>query len=71
MGSLDTFYLDGAVALLADSLDRLGSDARIDIVPGKDHGTILGWMTGFKHRREMAQAYLKHHPPTRTPVSDE
>ena len=41
VGSLDTFYLDGAVLRLADSLKRLGSDAEITIVPGADHGTIL------------------------------
>ena len=39
VGSLDTFYLDGAVLRLADALKRLGSDAEITIVPGADHGT--------------------------------
>lgn len=40
-GSLDTFYLEGAVALLKESLTRLGSDAEVEIVPDKDHSNIL------------------------------
>ena len=40
-GSLDTFYLNGAVEKLAASLKRLGSDAEITIVPGADHNTVL------------------------------
>src|SRR6202011_2350090 len=32
-GSEDTFYLDGAVALLKESLTKLGSDAVVEIVP--------------------------------------
>jgi hypothetical protein len=41
VGSLDTFYLDGAVLALADSLKRLGSDAKITIMPGADHWSLL------------------------------
>lgn len=40
-GSLDTFYLDGAVKLLKARLKRLGSDALVEIQPGKDHMTLL------------------------------
>ena len=40
-GSLDTFYLEGAVALLKQSLEKLGSDAEVEIIPDKDHGSIL------------------------------
>lgn len=36
-GSADTFYLDGAVRRLKESLARLGSDAVIEIFPGRDH----------------------------------
>ena len=39
-GSLDTFYLNGAVEKLAETLKRLGSDAQITIVPGADHGRV-------------------------------
>lgn len=40
-GGLDTFYLEGAAKLLKESLARLGSDAVVEIFPGKDHGSIL------------------------------
>ena len=40
-GGMDTFYLEGAVQLLKDSLAKLKSDAVVEIVPGRDHGTIL------------------------------
>ncbi len=36
-GGADTFYLDGAVLRLKESLARLGSDAVIEIHPGRDH----------------------------------
>ena len=38
-GDLDTFYLEGAVKLLKESLAKLGSDAVVEIIPGRDHGT--------------------------------
>ena len=40
-GDQDTFYLGGAVKLLKESLQHLGSDAEIDIIEGADHGSIL------------------------------
>jgi pimeloyl-ACP methyl ester carboxylesterase len=40
-GGVDTFYLEGAVGLLKESLAKLGSDAIIEIVPDRDHGTLL------------------------------
>jgi pimeloyl-ACP methyl ester carboxylesterase len=36
-GGADTFFLDGAVMLLRQSLHKLGSDAVVEIFPGKDH----------------------------------
>jgi len=56
VGTLDTFYLDGAVLRLADALKRLGSDAEITIVPGADHGTILTADYFHKVRRQMTAA---------------
>jgi pimeloyl-ACP methyl ester carboxylesterase len=41
MGDNDTFYLEGATRLLKESLAKLGSDAEITLVPGKDHFTIM------------------------------
>jgi dienelactone hydrolase len=40
-GAEDTFYLDGAVRLLRESLKRLKSDAVVELVPGKNHGNLL------------------------------
>jgi len=37
-GAKDTFYLEGAVALLKKSLTKLGSDAYVLIVPDMAHG---------------------------------
>jgi hypothetical protein len=37
IGSKDDFSFDGAVGLLKQSLAALGSDAVVEIVPGKDH----------------------------------
>lgn len=37
VGSDDTFHLEAAVALLQQELEKLGSDAAIEFVPGRDH----------------------------------
>lgn len=58
MGGQDTFYLDGATRLLKESLERLGSDAVVEIHPGKDHGTVLTRELRERMNREMAEAYL-------------
>lgn len=55
-GSLDTFYLEGAVELLKESQEKLGSDADIEIVPGKDHSNILDAELAKKIDREMRAA---------------
>lgn len=60
-GSLDTFYLDGAVAQLAESLERLGSDAEVTILAGESHSSLLTPELYRKMRRQMTAAYLKHH----------
>jgi len=61
-GSDDTFYLDGAVRLLKDSLRRLGSDAVIEIHEGKDHFTLLNRNLTKRIQTEMAAAYYKAFP---------
>ena len=65
---LDTFYLEGAVKLLAKRLEELGSDAEIEIVPGASHGSFLTQDRARTVRRQMTAAYRKHHSPTPTPV---
>jgi S-formylglutathione hydrolase FrmB len=60
-GSADTFYLDGAVSRLKESLARLGSDADIEIFPGRDHNlrdkAILDRIA-----REMAERFQRTRP---------
>jgi S-formylglutathione hydrolase FrmB len=59
-GSEDTFYLEGAVALLKEALVRLGSDAVIEIVPGKNHFNLVDTEMRQRIAREMADAFRKH-----------
>lgn len=59
MGDQDTFYLDGAARLLQESLQTLGSDAVVELHPGKDHGTLLTPELRDRLRREMAETYLR------------
>lgn len=60
-GELDSFYLEGAVELLAETLQRLGSDAVVEIVPGADHGTVITRQRALERRRQMAETFLRHH----------
>jgi hypothetical protein len=58
-GGEDTFYLEGAVALLKDALTNLGSDAVIEIVPGRDHGTLRDDAMRKRIAREMAETFRR------------
>ncbi len=62
-GGEDTFYLEGAVKLLKESLRRLGSDADVEIIPGRTHGlrdkAILDRIA-----RQMAERYRLTRPRT-------
>jgi pimeloyl-ACP methyl ester carboxylesterase len=62
VGELDTFYLEGAVRLLKESLARLGSDAVVEIVPNRNHSTLLDLKLAERLDREMKAAV------PRTPV---
>src|SRR5262249_3698496 len=59
MGGDDTFYLEGATALLKESLAKLKSDAVVEIFPGKNHGSVVD--TGLRERiqKEMAAAFKR------------
>ena len=62
MGDADTFYLEGAVRLLAEAMKRVDSDADIEMFPGKDHSSIMTPQLQEKMRNQMAEAFLKAHP---------
>jgi hypothetical protein len=55
-GGADTFYLEGAVLRLKESLQKLGSDADIVIFPGRDHG-LRDKATRERIAREMAERF--------------
>jgi S-formylglutathione hydrolase FrmB len=55
-GDMDTFYLEGAVKLLKESLTKLGSDAIVEIVPNRDHSTLVDPKLAQRMDREMNAA---------------
>jgi S-formylglutathione hydrolase FrmB len=59
MGDEDTFYLEGATKLLQASLKRLGSDAVVEIFPGKNHGSLMDASLRERVAREMAEQFCK------------
>ena len=61
-GELDTFYLDGAVRRLATSLVALGSDAAIEIVPGKGHSDLRTADMVRRIFREITDRFRQTHP---------
>jgi Putative esterase len=62
MGDEDTFYLEGATKLLKKSLAQLGSDAVVEIHPGRDHMTLLDGELRKRILAEMSEAYRKAFP---------
>jgi hypothetical protein len=59
MGSEDNFYLEGATLLLKQSLARLGSDAVVELFPGRDHGTLMDKALRQRIAREMAEQFRR------------
>lgn len=57
-GGEDTFYLEGAVKLLKEALVRLGSDAVIEIHPGRDHN-LRDKAVRDRIAREMADRFRR------------
>ena len=60
---LDTFYLEGAVRLLADTLRDLQSDAVVEIVPDADHTSLLTPELHRRSRLQMSRRFLEYHRP--------
>jgi hypothetical protein len=66
IGTIDTFRLEGATMLLKEELAKLGSDADILLVEGRDHGSLYAphpdlWPKGMMKRihDEMFTSYQK------------
>jgi Putative esterase len=56
MGDMDNFYLEGATRLLKESLAKLGSDAVVELVAGRDHSTLYDEELAQRFDREMHAA---------------
>lgn len=69
-GDEDNFYLEGAVRRLKKELEELGSDARIVLVPGKDHGTVMFSPPYRKMMTEMSERVARFQP-TSGPAASE
>ncbi len=67
MGELDTFYLEGATRQLKQSLETLGSDAVIELVPDRDHGTIASPQLRKRIDQELLKIFSAHHPQYAAP----
>lgn len=59
-GGADTFYLEGAVKLLKESLANLKSDAVLEIIPDRDHGSVLDRPLSERIDREMKAATARY-----------
>jgi hypothetical protein len=57
IGEMDNFYLEGATRKLKQSLEALGSDAVVELVPGKDHGSLMTTELRARISREMAAMF--------------
>jgi Putative esterase len=55
-GSMDTFYLEGAVRLLQEALVKYVSDAEIEVIPDRDHSNILDAKLARRIDEEMHKA---------------
>jgi dienelactone hydrolase len=62
MGDEDTFYLDGATKLLQASLKQHGSDAVVEIFPGRHHGNLIDAALRQRMNQEMAEQFRKRQP---------
>lgn len=61
-GEVDTFYLEGAVRLLKQTLDELGSDAVVEIRQGRNHMNVADRAMGQRIHQELRAVFDTHHP---------
>ncbi|SFH63273.1 alpha/beta hydrolase [Planctomicrobium piriforme] len=57
MGTEDTFYLEGATRLLKESLARMGSDAHVELIPGRNHMNLFADGLHGRIENEMAAKF--------------
>jgi hypothetical protein len=68
-GEFDTFYLEGAVFRLAETLKQLGADAEVFVVPGKNHSDLLSKDLRHKIMRQMSEMFLAAHGQPERPAA--
>lgn len=61
MGTVDTFYLEGACEYLKKTVEKLDPDAVVEMYPDRDHFNLTTPDLMKRIRMEMSTAYLKHH----------
>jgi S-formylglutathione hydrolase FrmB len=71
MGAADNFYLEGATRLLKESLAKLGSDAVVEIFPGRDHNTLMDTAMRQRIAREMAAQLRRPAPAAQDKEAEE
>lgn len=59
MGTQDTFYLERAVEFLKDRMAALGSDAKIELLSGKNHFNLVDASMRSRIYSEMAQQFKR------------
>jgi hypothetical protein len=59
MGEEDTFYLEGATALLKETLKKLGSDAVVELFPKRNHSNLIDGDLRKRINQEMANRYRR------------
>ncbi|MCA8998355.1 MAG: hypothetical protein KDA80_15260 [Planctomycetaceae bacterium] len=57
MGTEDTFLLEGATQLLKESLERLGSDAQVEMIPGRTHFDLFADGLDRRIEQQMARKF--------------
>jgi len=66
MGTVDTFYLEGATELLQQQMIELGEPDAVTMHEGKNHGTVLTEELMQRIGDEMAAHYAKYFQPDGT-----
>jgi len=64
MGLEDTFYLEGSTILLKESLEKLGSDAVVELFPGRHHGNLVDSELRARIEQEMAEKFVSDMKPS-------
>lgn len=68
IGSMDTFYLEGATIRLKEALQKLNSDAIVEILPDRNHFNIFENGLQNTIQSQMIKSFLNHHKLNGMPI---